>query len=132
MLRLLQDILRRPLLDEMSGVHDEDAIREVAGARDVVGDVEERHALVLAQLTHQIQDADADRDIEHRDGLVGDDQLRPQRECLGETDPLPLATAELVREAPTRVADRHEPHRLEHPVQLGLPLGPRQVAPVEL
>ena len=132
MLRLLQHVLGRPLLDEMARVHDEDAVGEIAGARDVVGDVEERDAFLLAQLAHQVEDADPDRDVEHRDGLVGDDQLRPQRERLREPDPLALAAAQLEGEAVARVGRRHEPDRLEHAVHLGPPLRGRELGAVEL
>ena len=35
-----------------------------------------RYENLLAELGHQVEDADPDRDVEHRDRLVGDDQLR--------------------------------------------------------
>ena len=132
MLRPLQHVLGCSLLDKMPGVHDEDTIREIAGAGHVVGDVEERDAFALAQLAHQVQDPDADRDVEHRHGLVGDDQLRPQRQRLREADPLALAATQLVGEAAPRIARRNEAHLLEHAVQLGAATAPREIAPVQL
>ena len=64
--------LGRPLLDDLAGVHHEHRVGDVARAREVVRDVEEREALALLQVEHQVQDPDADRDVEHRRRLVGD------------------------------------------------------------
>ena len=47
----------------------------------------------------QVDDLRLDRDVERRDGLVGDDQLRVQGERAGDADPLALAAGELVRVA---------------------------------
>jgi len=52
-----------------------------------------QHVLALAKLGHQVEDPDADRDVEHRHRLVGDDQLRTQAERLREPDPLALPAA---------------------------------------
>src|SRR5207249_8322920 len=49
--------------------------------------------------------------VERRHGLVGDDELRPQREGACDADPLALAAGELVREAV--VVLRRESDRLE-------------------
>ncbi len=115
----------------MARIHDEDAVGEVAGTRDVVRDVEERDTLLLAQLAHEVEDADADRDVEHRDGLVRDDQLRPQCEGLCEPDALPLPAAQLEGKPTARVARRYEPNRLQHAVQLGPALRPGEVPAVK-
>ncbi len=81
------------------GVHDDQPVGDVPGAGDVVGDVQDGHALLVAQLRHQVEQPDPDRHVQHRDRLVGQDQLRPHGQRLGEADPLPLAAAELVRVA---------------------------------
>ena len=95
------------------GVHHDQPVRDVPGARDVVRDVEDRDALLVAQLRHQVEQADPDRHVEHGDRLVGQDQLRPRRQRLGEADPLPLAAAQLVREALQHLGA--EPDHLEAP-----------------
>ena len=51
----------------------------------------------LCRLAHQVEDLRLDRDVERRDGLVGDDQLRIERERAGEADALALPARELVR-----------------------------------
>src|SRR5581483_7976755 len=50
-------------------------------------------------------------------GLVGDDELRPEREGAGDPDALPLAAAELVRVAPERLRPEPDPsERVDDPV----------------
>ena len=49
------------------------------------------------QAVEQVEDARAHRHVEHRDGLVGDQQLRLEHERRGDRDALPLAAGELVR-----------------------------------
>ena len=71
--RVEQHLLDRALLDDLAGVHDEDVVGDVARAREVVRDVEERDPALLLQPEHQVQDPDPDRDVEHRDRLVGED-----------------------------------------------------------
>jgi hypothetical protein len=80
-------------------VHDGDPVGEVAHHADVVGDEEEGQAELVPQLGEQIEDLRADGDVERRDRLVGDDQLRTQRQGTGDPDALPLAAGELVRVA---------------------------------
>ena len=42
---------------------------------------------------HQVEDLGLDRHVERRHRLVRDDQLRVERECAGEPDPLTLMKA---------------------------------------
>ncbi len=51
----------------------------------------------VLQIAQQIQHLRLNRDIQRRDRLVGDDELRVERERAGDADALALATAELVR-----------------------------------
>ena len=120
-----QHLLGRPGLDDLAGVHDDEPVGDVPRAGDVVGDVQERHALVVAQVGHQVEQPDPDRHVEHRHRLVGEDQLRPVGERLREPDPLALATAQLVRVAVEDVAGRRQPDRLEDPLRLVAALSTR-------
>ena len=54
----------------------------------------------------QVEDLAADRDVERRGRLVGDDDLRVEREGAGDADALALAAGEGVRIALHRRADR--------------------------
>ena len=51
----------------------------------------------------QVEDLRLDRDVERGDRLVGDDQVRIDRERAGDADPLALAAGELVRVARRRI-----------------------------
>ena len=62
------------------------------------------------QLEDQVQDPEPDRDVEHRDRLVGEDHLRLDRERARDRDALALAAGELVRVL-LRDVRRHEPDR---------------------
>ena len=58
----------------------------------------------LAQPVEQREDPRPHRDVEHRDGLVGDEQLRARARGRGDRDPLALAAGELVRDSGRRRA----------------------------
>src|SRR4029453_15293796 len=55
--RLGEDLLHRSLLDDLTGVHDHDLVRDVPSAGEVVGDVEERDLPLLLELEHEIEDS---------------------------------------------------------------------------
>src|SRR2546422_241528 len=76
-----------------------DPIRDVPDHSEVVGDEDVREAELVLEVVEQVDDLCLNRDVEGGDGLVGDDQLRAEREGPGDADPLPLATRELVRVA---------------------------------
>ena len=110
-----EHVLDRPGLRDLPRVHHDQPVRDVPGAGDVVGDVEDRDVLLVAQLRHQVKQADPDRGVEHGDRLVGEDQPRPGRQRLGEADPLPLPAAQLVREAAPACPRRARPRRRPAP-----------------
>ena len=104
------DVLRRPDLDHLAEVHDGDPVGDLADHREVVGDEHVGRAELVLEVLEQVDDLRLDRHVERRDGLVGDDQLRSQRERPGDADPLALAAGELVREA-ARVLGREADER---------------------
>jgi len=71
----------------------------VADDVQVVRDEDVGEAEVALQVLEQVQDLRLNRDVECRDRLVADDQLRVDRERARDTDPLALAARELVRES---------------------------------
>ena len=118
MLRVPDDLAGRALLDDPAEVHDRDPVGEVRRRREVVRDHQDREP-ALPQPVEQLQDAGADRDVEHRDRLVGDEQPRLEHERRRDRDPLALPAGELVRvpveeELRRRQLDPRE--RLAHPV----------------
>ncbi len=64
-----------------------------------MGDEQQGEAEVALEIGEQVEDLRLDRDVKCGDRLVGDDQLRFQRESAGDADPLALPARELVRVA---------------------------------
>ena len=87
-----------PDLDDLAEIHDRDAVGDVANDREVVRDEDVRQPEVALQRLEQVDDLRADRDVERRDRLVENDQLRTERQRAGDADALALAAGELVRE----------------------------------
>ena len=83
----------------MSEVHDGDAVGDLADHRQVVRDEDVRQVEVALQVAQEVEHLRLDRDVERRDRLVADDQLRRERERTRDADPLALAARELVRVA---------------------------------
>ena len=97
-------------------MHDRDPVGDVADDADVVGDEEVGEAELVLEVVEQVDDLRLDRDVEGGDRLVGDDQLRLQRQRPGDPDPLPLAAGELVREAVVVLGGEADPlEQLLHP-----------------
>ena len=90
--RPLVELLRRGDLDDFAEVHDRDSVRDMADDAEVVGDEDVGEVELLLQVREQVDHLRLDRDIERRDRLVCDHELRTQRERARHTDPLPLAT----------------------------------------
>ena len=67
-----------------------------------MGDEQVGQVALGPQVEHEPQQLGPDRDVEHADRLVGDDQLRPDHERAGDDDALALAARQLVRVARTR------------------------------
>ena len=88
-----------------------DRVGEVLDDGEVVRDDDVGEAVRRLQRLHQVEDLRLDRDVERRDRLVGDDQLRVERERAREADPLALAARELVRVELGRL--RREPDLVE-------------------
>src|SRR5918994_5373975 len=95
---LPNDTLRGTEFDHAPEVHyaDPPFPGEVLGNREVVGYEQERHPEFLLQPQQHVEQTDAQRDVDHRDGLVGHDELGVDGERPGDRDALPLSARELV------------------------------------
>ena len=93
--RIGEHVFDRPLLDDLARVHDEDVVGDIAGAREIVRDVEERDPALLLELQHQVEDPDPDRDVEHARRLVGEQNDGLDRKRARDRDALALAAGEL-------------------------------------
>src|SRR5579875_660583 len=96
MLRLLNDRLTRPALDHLTRVHHQRLLSEVARTGDVVRDKEQGQTFLIFQAQHQVENVQADRHIEHRHRLVGQQHLRASRQGARDSHTLALPTTELM------------------------------------
>ena len=110
-------------LDDLAEVHDGDAVGHVLDNGEVVADEEQREAKLLLQVLQQVHDLRLDGNIEGRDRLIADDEIRFGGERAGNADALPLAAGELVRLAIRGVAWQPDP--VEQAVDTRLELRPR-------
>ena len=85
-----------PDLDDPAEVHHRHPVGDVPRQPEVVADHERGQAELVAQAQEQLQDLAAHRRVERRHRLVGDEDLRPQREGAGDDHPLLLSAGELV------------------------------------
>ncbi len=85
-------------LGDLPEVHHGDPVGDVAHDAQVVRDEDVGQPELRLEVLEQVEDLRLHRDVERRDGLVGDDQLRVDGERAGDADPLALAARELVRE----------------------------------
>jgi hypothetical protein len=81
----------RSHLDQLAQVHHRNAVAHVPHHREVVGDEDERQPELPLQAAQQVEHLSLDRDVERRDRLVGDQQLRLERDRAGDADALSLA-----------------------------------------
>lgn len=108
MLRVGEDLVGRPDLDNFTEVHHRDTVTDPADHGHIVADEQHREVELRLEVVDEREDLRLDRHVERRDGLVGDDEIRVQHECPGQRDPLFLAAGELVGiivEACARVGD---------------------------
>ena len=97
------------------------AVGDVADDVEVVRDEDVGEPEVALQVLEQVEDLRLHRDVERRDRLVADDQLRVDGERARDADALALAAGELVREAV--VVLRVEADDLEQLLDAALDLG---------
>ena len=107
--RTLQDLLGGPDLDDAPEVHHRDPVGHGPGQAEVVGDDHDRDPQLVAQLHQQREDLAADRCVEVRHGLVGDDHGRVEHEGARDHDPLALAAGQLVRVQEEEALGRPQP-----------------------
>src|SRR5215831_2000911 len=83
-------------LHDPTQIEHENAVADVAHHRKVVGYENQGQAEFALQIHQQIDDLGLDRDVERRDGLVADDQLRFQDHGASDPDALALPTGKFV------------------------------------
>ena len=76
MLGIVENIQRRPALDNRSTMHDGDGVADLHGDAQVVGDEQHAQLELLLDAGKQRKHLSLHRDIERRDRLVGDQKMR--------------------------------------------------------
>ncbi len=89
--------ISRRELDDLPEIHHRDPVRDVAHDREVVGDEQRGQPELGLEVLHQVDDLRLDGDVECRDGFVGDQQIRLERERASDPDSLSLSAGEGVR-----------------------------------
>ena len=93
------EVLLRRDLDDLAEIHHGDAVAQVPDHRKIVRDEDVGEAEAVAQRLEQVDDLRLDRDVERRDRLVADDEVRLRRERARNADALALAAGEFVRDS---------------------------------
>ena len=95
--RGVEDLVGGAELDRAASVHDHDLVRHVGHDAEVVRDHDDRVAVLLLHLLHELDDLSLNRHVERRGGLVGDEDVGVARQGHGDHDALAHAARELVR-----------------------------------
>ena len=111
-LRALENLLRRPELDDLAVAHDDDVVGERADDLEVVADEEIGEIVLCLQVAQQVDDLRLHAHVERRGRLVEHDEVRLQHHGAGNRDALALAAGEFVRIAEARLGI--EPDLVQH------------------
>ena len=71
------NVVGRSLLDDFPLVHDEQAVADVIGEADIVGDENDGHFKLFLELHQIIEDVRPDASVNHARGFVGNEHLGP-------------------------------------------------------
>ena len=96
--RVCKDVLGRTRFDNLSGLHDRDAMRDMADHSHVMTNEEQRQATGALKIEQKIEHLRLNRNIERRDRLVAEQDLRLDNQSAGDGHALALAAGKLVRE----------------------------------
>jgi hypothetical protein len=94
----IEDARHRTFFHHSAGVHHRDLIAHLGDDAEVVGDENQRKAMLALQFAEQIEVLRLDRQVEAGGRFVGDQQARLARNADGADDALPHAAGHLVRE----------------------------------
>ena len=109
----------RAELDDAPGIHHRDPVADFRDDAEIVGDEQDRGALLAPQIVEQAEHLRLDRDVERGRRLVGDQDAGIVGERHGDADPLAHAAGKLVRIAVgalARVGDLDQFEELDRPL----------------
>ena len=94
--RLVEDLVGSAVLHNVAGVHDGDLLAHGSHNAQIVGDHDDAHAQLLAQILHQLKDLCLNGHVQCGGGLVSDQQLRLTGQCNGDHHALAHTAGQLV------------------------------------
>jgi hypothetical protein len=83
--------------NDLSEIHDRNAMTHMLDDAEVMGDEEIRVTVASLKFLDEVEDLCLDRDIESRRRLIKDNELRARDQCPRNSNALPLATTEFMR-----------------------------------
>jgi len=92
MLRAFENLRDRPGFDDLAVLENGDVVAEHADHGQIVADEHQRKSEPFPQLPDQQQNVGLGRDIEPGNNLVGDNEVRLERQRARDTGALPLAS----------------------------------------
>ena len=98
--------------DQLPQIHDTDLIRDVTHHGQIVRDKQIGDAFLFLIILEQIDDLGLNGNIERRDGLIADHQIRLKHQCPRNPDTLSLPAGELVRVAACMLSG--QPDTVQH------------------
>ena len=96
MLRALENPRDRPGFDDLAMLENGDVVAENADHGQIVADEYQRQPEPFPQFPDQQQNVGLGRDIEPGNDLVGDNEVRLERQRPGDAGALPLAAGKLM------------------------------------
>ena len=124
MLRIVQHRRGRALFDDDAVLHHRDAVGDLGDDAEIMGDEQHRRLAALLQVADQLQDLRLRGDVERGGRLVGDQELRVERQRHRDHGALALAARQLMRIGFRRhlgIGNPHVRQQRQHPcVDLGL------------
>lgn len=97
MKRPAKKILPTGHFHDLSQIHHSNSITDVFDDSKIMRNEEIREPQLISKVHQKVEDLGLDGDIEGRDGFIGDDQIGTKGDSPGNSDPLPLSSAELMR-----------------------------------
>ncbi len=81
---MTKEIALRPLLDDATGIHDGDGIRDLQQQRQIMGNEQQGELQLIAQLQDLVEDFSLHHNVERGRGFIHDDDLGQQSERDGD------------------------------------------------
>jgi len=100
--RAAQHVLRRADLGDRAEIHHGDAVAQIRDGADIVRNEQVGELPLRLQIGQQVQHLRPHRHVERRYRLIGDQDLRRDRERASDCDALPLSAREFVRKPAQR------------------------------